>query len=80
MSANRSGLFAAALCAALLLTRQVHADTIACPPSVQVGESLTQAVPADWQAALDTLTKYTDLKTDMKAEDFYTNEFVPEKL
>ena len=32
------------------------------------------------QAALELLTKYTELKTDMKAEDFYTNEFVPDAV
>src|SRR5262249_46313451 len=37
-------------------------------------------VPGDWAAALDMLKNYTDLKTDMKAEDFYTNDFVPESL
>jgi NitT/TauT family transport system substrate-binding protein len=37
-------------------------------------------VPADWKSALDMLIKYTDLKTDMKAEDFYTNQFVPETV
>src|SRR5262249_41348469 len=33
-------------------------------------------VPADWEAALDNLKKYTELKTDMTADQFYTNEFV----
>lgn len=37
-------------------------------------------VPGDWAAALDMLQKYTDLKTDMKPEDFYTNDFVPESI
>jgi NitT/TauT family transport system substrate-binding protein len=37
-------------------------------------------VAADWAAALDMLQKYTDLKTDMKAADFYTNDFVPESV
>jgi NitT/TauT family transport system substrate-binding protein len=37
-------------------------------------------VPGDWAAALDMLEKYTDLKTDMKPEDFYTNDFVPESV
>jgi NitT/TauT family transport system substrate-binding protein len=37
-------------------------------------------VPGDWAAALDMLQKYTDLKTDMKPEDFYTNDFVPESV
>jgi len=37
-------------------------------------------VPGDWAAALDMLKKYTDLKTDMKAEDFYTNDFVPDSV
>ena len=35
-------------------------------------------VPEDWQSALDLLQKYTEFKTDMKADQFYTNEFVPE--
>jgi len=36
--------------------------------------------PEDWAAALDQLKKYADVKTDMKAEDFYTNDFVPESV
>jgi len=34
-------------------------------------------VEADWANALELLKKYSELKTDMKASDFYTNEFVP---
>jgi NitT/TauT family transport system substrate-binding protein len=37
-------------------------------------------VPEDWQSALDLLQKYTEFKTDMKADQFYTNEFVPESV
>jgi len=37
-------------------------------------------VDADWQSALDLLKKYNDVKTDMKASDFYTNDFVPTSL
>jgi NitT/TauT family transport system substrate-binding protein len=37
-------------------------------------------VGADWQSALDLLKKYNDVKTDMKASDFYTNDFVPTSL
>ena len=37
-------------------------------------------VPSDWESALDLLKKYNDLKTDMKASDFYTNDFVPTSL
>ncbi len=37
-------------------------------------------VPSDWESALSLLTKYTDLKTEMKASEFYTNDFVPESL
>lgn len=37
-------------------------------------------VPGDWAAALEMLEKYTELKTDMKAEDFFTNDFVPESV
>src|SRR4029079_7153968 len=29
-------------------------------------------VPEDWQSALDLLQKYTEFKTDMKADQFYT--------
>ncbi|HKF60827.1 MAG TPA: ABC transporter substrate-binding protein [Dongiaceae bacterium] len=36
--------------------------------------------PEDWAAALDALKKYTDFKTDMKPEEFYTNQFVPQTL
>jgi NitT/TauT family transport system substrate-binding protein len=34
----------------------------------------------DWQSALDLLEKYTDLQTDMTADQFYTNDFVPESV
>jgi NitT/TauT family transport system substrate-binding protein len=34
-------------------------------------------VKEDWQSALDLLKTYKNLKTDMQAEDFYTNEFLP---
>ena len=37
-------------------------------------------VPEDWDSALALLEKYNDLKTDMKASDFYTNDFVPASL
>jgi len=37
-------------------------------------------VPEDWRSALDLLQKYTEFKTDMKADQFYTNEFVPESV
>jgi NitT/TauT family transport system substrate-binding protein len=37
-------------------------------------------VPEDWASALALLEKYNDLKTDMKASDFYTNDFVPASL
>jgi len=36
--------------------------------------------PEDWATALSQLQKYTDLKTDMKPEDFYTNDFVPQSI
>ena len=35
-------------------------------------------VEQDWESALDLLKKYKELKTDMAASDFYTNEFVPQ--
>jgi NitT/TauT family transport system substrate-binding protein len=34
-------------------------------------------VAEDWQSALDLLKQYKELKTDMAASDFYTNQFVP---
>jgi NitT/TauT family transport system substrate-binding protein len=37
-------------------------------------------VAEDWDSALALLEKYNDLKTDMKASDFYTNDFVPATL
>jgi NitT/TauT family transport system substrate-binding protein len=37
-------------------------------------------VAEDWASALDLLKKYKDLKTDLTASDFYTNEFIPETL
>ena len=40
-----------------------------------------QVTAADSGAsALDLLQKYTEFKTDMKADQFYTNEFVPESV
>ncbi len=35
--------------------------------------------PADWTQTMDIMVKYRDLKTDKKAEDFYTNDFIPAK-
>ncbi|HZT19862.1 MAG TPA: ABC transporter substrate-binding protein [Dongiaceae bacterium] len=37
-------------------------------------------VEQDWASALELLKTYNDLKTDMKASDFYTNDFVPTSL
>jgi NitT/TauT family transport system substrate-binding protein len=37
-------------------------------------------VEQDWASALDLLKTYNELKTDMKASDFYTNDFVPTSL
>jgi NitT/TauT family transport system substrate-binding protein len=34
-------------------------------------------VEADWASALELLKKYSELKTDMTADKFYTNEFLP---
>lgn len=34
-------------------------------------------VEADWASALELLKKYSELKTDMTADQFYTNEFLP---
>lgn len=34
----------------------------------------------DWAAALDQLIKFTDLQTDMTADQFYTNDFIPESV
>jgi NitT/TauT family transport system substrate-binding protein len=34
-------------------------------------------VPKDWESALKLLKEYRDLKTDMPANAFYTNEFIP---
>jgi len=35
-------------------------------------------VPADWESALGLLENYEQLKTSMRAADFYTNQFVPQ--
>jgi len=43
-------------------------------------QRLGMNVPEDWASALDILKKHTDLQTDMKPEDFYTNDFVPESV
>ena len=34
-------------------------------------------VEADWSSALELLKKYSELKTDMTADQFFTNEFLP---
>jgi hypothetical protein len=33
--------------------------------------------PIDWQQTYDLMVQYRDLQTTMKAEDFYTNDYVP---
>jgi len=33
--------------------------------------------PIDWQQTYDVMVQYRDLQTTMKAEDFYTNAYVP---
>lgn len=33
--------------------------------------------PEDWTQTLEIMKNYTDLETEMTAEEFYTNEFVP---
>ena len=35
-------------------------------------------VKEDWDSALNLLKQYSELKTDMTADQFYTNEFLPE--
>jgi NitT/TauT family transport system substrate-binding protein len=37
-------------------------------------------VPEDWDAALEILKTYKELKTDKPASAFYTNDFVPASL
>ena len=37
-------------------------------------------VAVDWESTLDLLKEFAELETDMTAEDFYTNEFVPESV
>ena len=34
-------------------------------------------VEADWASALDLLKKYSHVETNMKASEFYTNDFLP---
>jgi NitT/TauT family transport system substrate-binding protein len=34
-------------------------------------------VKEDWDSALNLLKTYSELQTDMKAEQFYTNDFLP---
>lgn len=41
------------------------------------GHQLGLNVPSDWQSALELLKTYEQLKTDMPASGFYTNQFVP---
>lgn len=33
--------------------------------------------PEDWKQTLEIMVQYRDLKTTMKPEDFYTNDFIP---
>lgn len=33
----------------------------------------------DWESSLSLLKEYKDLETDMSADDFYTNDYVPEE-
>jgi NitT/TauT family transport system substrate-binding protein len=35
-------------------------------------------VKEDWDSALNLLKQYSELKTDMTADQFYTNEFLPD--
>jgi NitT/TauT family transport system substrate-binding protein len=37
-------------------------------------------VPADWESALTLLKEHTDFQTDMTADQFYTNAFVPKSV
>lgn len=37
-------------------------------------------VPEDWESALNLLKTYAELETDMTADQFYTNEFVPDAI
>jgi len=37
-------------------------------------------VEEDWESALQLLKEYKELKTDMKASDFFTNDFVPKTI
>jgi len=41
---------------------------------------LCKNIPEDWASALELLKQYSGVETNMKPEEFYTNEFVPETL
>jgi len=41
---------------------------------------LCKNIPEDWTSALELLKQYSGVETNMAAEEFYTNEFVPETL
>jgi len=45
-------------------------------PNCPTGKTLNNC-PADWQQTLDLMVQYRGLQTTMKAEDFYTNSFIP---
>lgn len=49
-------------------------------PNAEPGTPLGWHVEADWESALGLLQEYKELETDMQAADFYTNDYVPEKL
>ncbi len=48
----------AAFCLFVSLTNQALAETVECPPSISVKESLDQAPPPTWVAQQDNSTRY----------------------
>jgi NitT/TauT family transport system substrate-binding protein len=43
-------------------------------------KKLGMNVPADWESALNLLKEYSQLETGMTADQFYTNQFIPDSM
>ena len=47
------------------------------PSKASQGKPIGFMAPADWADTLQLMKQYMGLETNQKAEDFYTNQFVP---
>ncbi|WP_227245141.1 STY0301 family protein [Paraburkholderia caribensis] len=55
MSPHQKRLSAGAFGAAVLLITQAHADTLACPSSIEVSQFVSQPVPEGWEVRTEPL-------------------------